>query len=183
MDTLTGFQHILLEHARRYPAWLAPDVYKLAYQAAFGSGHAVIDLDHARTTLDVEIAALGEGPTEPLLDIISPERDLLRVHLRPLVQQGLDPELLLAAFVQTANTFRGDQGDLRKHLLQAIELADHSLIHIRLHDLIRYLGLMGSANFPPVHHTDQFRQMYQPAYRVTSREYLPQEWLDKYLAL
>lgn len=178
MEIYTPFQKIVLEHASRYPWWVAPDLYKLMHQAAMGSGHAVTDGEAARTWLEQELANLGEGPDEPLLDPIAPRGEMLRVHLRPLVQKGLSVDALLEAFLKTANQFRGDERVLKAYMIQAIELADRSLIHMRLHDLTRYLSLVSSAGFPAVHHSEEFTRVYHPAYRVVAREYLPQEWVD-----
>lgn len=177
MEPYTPFQQIVLEHASRYPWWVASDLYKLIYQAAMGSRHAVPDREEARSRLEVEIANLREGPDEALLDPIAPRGVIVRVHLRPLLQKGLATEDLLEAFLHTANAFRGEERALRSYMIQSIELADHSLIHIRLHDLTRYLGLMSSAGFPAVHHSEEFNRVYHPAYRVVARQYLPKEWL------
>ena len=176
--TFTPFQQIVLEHASRYPWWVAPDLYKLMHQAAMGSGHAVTDGEDARARLEQELASLGEGPVEPLLDPIAPHGEMLRVHLRPLVQKGLSADLLLEAFVKTANQFWGDERVLKGYLIQAVELADRSLIHMRLHDLTRYLSLVSSAGYPAVHHSEEFNRVYHPAYRVVAREYLPEEWVE-----
>jgi len=176
LKIFTPFQQIVLEHAKRYPWWVAPDLYKLMHQAAMGSEHAVTDGDAARLRLEQEIADLGEGPDEPLLDPIAPGGAILRVHLRPLVQKGLSPDALLKAFLNTANQFRGDERVLKTYLIQAVELADHSLIHMRLHDLTRFLSLVASAGYPAVHHSEEFNRVYHPAYRVVAREYLPVEW-------
>ena len=64
---------ILAGHARRYPRWTEEDLYKLVHQAALGSEHAVQDEALARERLAREIAVLGPGPEEPLLDPLSPE--------------------------------------------------------------------------------------------------------------
>lgn len=176
MEIYTPFQKIVLSHAERYPGWLAPDLYKLIHQATLGSGHAVTSAENARAWLEEDLAGLGENREEPLLDPIAPDGAIVRVHLRPLVRSGLAVDLLLEAFIKTANNYRGEVTNLRACLLQAVELAEHDLIHIRLHDLTHYLGLVSSASFPAVHHTDEYRQAYQPAYRVVLREYLPAEW-------
>lgn len=181
MKIFSPFQQIVMEHARRYPGWLAPDLYKLIHQAALGSGHALNEREEARTRLEQEIASLGDGPGEPLLDTISPDAKLLRVHLRPLVLQGLAPDALLEAFLNTANLFRGERRVLLANIVQAIELTDNDLIHIRLHDFTRYLKLVSSAGYPAVHHSEEFTLAYRPAYRVVAREYLPIDF-SKYLA-
>jgi hypothetical protein len=179
VELFTPFQQIVMEHASRYPGWLAPDLYKLIHQAALGSGHAVNEHEEARARLEQELAGLGDGPDELLLDPIAPSGVMLRVHLRPLVHQGLPPDALLEAFLNTANQFKGEQHLLKAYIVQAIELTDHDLIHIRLHDFTRYLKLVSSAGYPAVHHSEEFTLAYRPAYRVVAREHLPREWLRK----
>jgi len=171
------FQKIIVNHAERYPWWVAPDLYKLMHQAAMGSGHAVASIERAGESLQEELAGLGEGPDEPLLDPITPDGVIVRVHLRPLVQKGLPPKVLLDAFLKTANQFRGDEHVLKKYIMESIELAERSRIHMRPHDLKRYLGLVSSAGFPAVHHSEEFNRVYRPAYRVVAREYLPEDWV------
>lgn len=166
-----------MDHARRYPGWLAPDLYKLIHQAALGSGHAVNQREEARARLEQELANLGEGPDEPLLDPISPGGKLLRVHLRPLARLRLPPDALLEAFLATASRFKGQERVLKSYVIQAVELADHALVHIHLKDFTRYLQLVSSAGYPAVHHSEEYTLTYRPAYRVVVREHLPKEWL------
>lgn len=177
MEIFTPFQQIVLEHASRYPCWVAPDLYKLIHQAAMGSGHALTNREEAHAMLEVELAGLDEGLDEPLLDAIAPDGAMLRVHLRTLVQKGLSPDALLEAFIKTANQFKGDERVLKAYMIQAVELADHSLIHMRLHTLTRYLALVSSAGYPAVRHSEEFNLAYHPAYRVVASEYLPKEWV------
>jgi len=84
------------------------DVYKLLHQAAMGSEHAVSNPESARGWLIRELAEMGEGVPEPLIDPISPDDEIVRVHMRPYVAAGYDPDLLLDAFIRTANEYRGD---------------------------------------------------------------------------
>ena len=117
---LSSFHAILLNHAARDPAWQSRDVYKLAHQAALGSEHAVIDRERARGWLEEELAGLSgleHIPTdEPLIDPISVDGSIARVHLRPLVRLGLPAEPLLDAFLRTAEEYRGTFGTLEEYL-------------------------------------------------------------------
>ena len=60
------------------------DIYKLLHQAALGPGHAVRDPATASAALASEMPGLGEGPADPLVDPISPDGRLARIHLRRL---------------------------------------------------------------------------------------------------
>ena len=100
---------VLHAHFSRYPAMQIQDVYKLLHQAAFGSEHAISNPEGARQRLENELAEMGVGPDEPIFDPISADEQIVRVHLRPFIAQGGDPEMLLMAFIQTAEEFRSNR--------------------------------------------------------------------------
>ncbi|HCM96863.1 MAG: hypothetical protein A2X25_05395 [Chloroflexi bacterium GWB2_49_20] len=81
---------LLLEHSARYPHLQVQDVYKLLYQAAMGSGHAVPDAARAQAWLEEEMRSLKADAHQPLVEQISPEarleRRIVRVHLHPTWQ-------------------------------------------------------------------------------------------------
>src|SRR5688572_27361535 len=68
----SGCRRILSDHTRRYPRMAIQDLYKLIFQASFGSEHAVTSLSDTEAWLTRELAALGSGPEEPMVDPISP---------------------------------------------------------------------------------------------------------------
>ncbi|MCS6848545.1 MAG: hypothetical protein RMN52_12640 [Anaerolineae bacterium] len=167
------FESILRDHLRRYPLMQAEDVYKLLHQACLGSEHAVRDLDGVRRWLARELAEMGAGPDDPLIDPIAPDGRIVRVHLRPYVAAGHDPAQLLDAFVRTANGYRGSHDDLQRALDEAIALAEAGVVTLdarRLRELSRSLAAQG---FPAIHHSDAYERAYRPAYRVVARAYLP----------
>jgi hypothetical protein len=168
---------ILTQHAERYPHWAIADVYKLIHQAANGSEHAVSDVARARAWLKRELAQLGPGPTEPLLDPISPDGGILRVHLRPFVRQQLDEEALLQAFVQTASAFQPSAGRLLDYGAVAAQLAQEGILPFSAEQVSHYLNDLRMAGFPAVHHSERYIQDYQPAYRVVARTRLPPEMI------
>jgi hypothetical protein len=96
------------------------DLYKLIYQAAMGPEHAVSDEAGARKWLLEEIRNLGSGPEEPLVDSISPDGGVVRVHLRPFVRAKADVEQLLDAFLYTAHEFHGSTQRLETYSKDAV---------------------------------------------------------------
>ncbi len=144
------------------------DIYKLVHQAAMGSEHAALDPSSAREWLERELDEMGEGPVEPLMDPISADGEMLRVHLRPYVSSGSHIEMLLDAFLRTANDFHGEDDVLeanwesvvRTHLFPAPAMDE-------------FIGVMKAHNFPAVHHSETYKQIYKPAYRVVWRKHFP----------
>ncbi len=162
----------LTEHLKRYPHMQAADVYKLPYQAAMGNGHAVRDIDTARGWLERELSSLGEGPDDPLIDPLPPDGQLVRVHLRPYMAAGKDPEALLRAFVRTANEWHGSVERLKEYRTAAVEMIKAGLSEIRPDAVESFFATMEAQGFPAVHHSETYARLYRPAYRVVAREYL-----------
>jgi hypothetical protein len=166
------FRPVLLEHAKRYPKLEAQDCYKLLFQAVLGAEHALSDEAAARRWMESELAELGDGPAEPLVDPISPDGTLVRVHLRPFAARGGDPAKLVRAFVQTAQKKYGAREDLSAAWRQVEELAAAGKLPFTT-DAARAFGeKMCAGGWPAVHHSKPFGAEYRPAYRVVAREFL-----------
>lgn len=164
------FEAIVARHLDRYPAMELVDVYKLAHQACLGSEHAVPDRARAERWLEHEIAQLGDGPPEPMLDPISTDGRVLRVHLRPFLAAGGDACELLDAFVRTANEFRGSVERLRSCWARVEAMAAAEVVPFR-QDAAAALGRrMEAIGYPALHHSDAYQRAYRPAYRVVTRE-------------
>ncbi len=164
---------ILHSHLSRYPAMQIQDLYKLLHQAAMGSEHAVSDPESARNWLRREIAEMGEGPPEPLVDPISPGGSIVRIHLRPFVDAGHAPDSLLDAFIRTANEYRGDFRVLEEYWRAAI-----STSRFPAGEMDEFFRFKEAQNFPAVHHSPEYQNLYRPAYRVVALSLCPDAWLS-----
>jgi hypothetical protein len=169
----------LLDHAARYLKWEIPDIYKLIHQAAMGSEHAAADECAARAWLLRELREMGPGTDEPLIDPISPDHSIVRVHLRPFARMGLDAEMLLAAFLRTAREFRGSAPRLERGLEDAAQLAGEGLIAADPAEIELLAARMKASGYRAVHHSAAYVDAYRPAYRVAAREFLPTRMLSR----
>ncbi len=170
----TDLRDIFIFHSKRYPLWNEQDLYKLIHQAAMGSEHAVFDDTRAREWLLGEIRNLGDGPEEPLVDSISPNSEIIRVHLRPFVRAKKDVDQLFHAFLRTARDFHGLKAQLKMYAMKALWIAGDDVFPFNADHLAAYFKQMEESDFPPVHHSPAFEVAYRPAYRVVAREFLPQ---------
>jgi len=162
----------LLDHARRYPRWKVEDLYKLLHQASLGSEHAVQNEASVREWMQRELIEMGIGPNDPEVDPISRDGRVVRVHLRPYVSAGKDPECLLQAFIQTANSFKGSCDTLTAYWQQAEELTAFGQLSFKPEDLRTLFAKMKVLGFPAMHHSDMYESQYHPAYRVVCIDYL-----------
>ena len=168
-NTVAG---ILKQHCERYPKLSVEDAYKLVFQACLGSEHAVANPEDARRWLEQELATLGSGPDEPLIDPISPDGRIVRVHLRPFAAQKGNPERLLQAFIQTANHYRGSRKELARSWAEVVRLAVENALPFSADEARAFGTKMADAGYPAVHHSKIYTVEYRPAYRVIAREYL-----------
>ncbi len=159
-------------HLLRYPQMQIADLYKLLHQAALGSEHAVRDEQAARDWLERELLQMGEGPDDSLMDPLSPDGQILRVHLRPYLRAGKNPETLLRAFIQTANEWRGSPKKLKEYGAAAARLAQAGTGSIRREEIDAFFAKMEEQYFPAVHHSKDYQRLYRPAYRVVARKFL-----------
>ncbi len=166
---------ILIEHAKRYSQWDINDLYKLIHQAAMGSEHALTDESRVRELLIHELTNLVSGSDEFLIDPISPDGRITRIHLRPFLAHRLEREFLLQAFIRTAAIVHPSPELLIEFGMIAIELTKDGLLPFSEGQLIEYLAGMHHSGFPAVHHSARYKQLYQPAYRIVARELLPKE--------
>jgi hypothetical protein len=163
------FASIVRNHADRYPKMQIQDVYKLVHQAAMGSEHAAMDAVKSQQGLIKEMEELGNSPiVEPMLDPISPDGEIIRVHLRPFLKVRKDVSILAEAFHRTAITFNGQTDVLESYWKSAIQT---KLFPSNLME--EFFLNMKRQNYTAVHHSDIYRQAYHPAYRVVCQKFFP----------
>jgi hypothetical protein len=161
------FESILRAHLTRYPSMQIQDVYKLVHQATMGSEHAMSSLEGARNWMERELAEMGLGPDEPVLDPISEDGQIVRVHLRPFVAGGGASDALLDAFIRTANEYRGDVQILKNYWNIATGIGCYPLT-----EMDDFIQSMQAENYPAVHHSPEYERLYRPAYRVVWRKFI-----------
>lgn len=172
------FRSIVLDHFSRYPELQIEDLYKLAHQAALGSEHAVKDIEHARQWLVREINYLPVASPEPLVDYITPDHNIARVHLQPYITSGGQPEKLLQAFVKTANEFRGSFDMLKQYWTSIEALAQGGELPFPPKHLRERIHQMEKSGYPAIHHSRKYVEAYHPSYRVIAQRFLTQENLN-----
>jgi hypothetical protein len=189
-------ERLLRSHLARYPLLQLEDLYKLLHQGALGSEHAVTSPGAAREWMEDEIAGLGPGPEEPLIDPVSADGRIARVHLRPFLAGGGDRDALLSAFVRTANEHHGSKQEFlaswgvaeslamagAPEMAETPPLAGESgvtpflarpaLLPFSRAAMSAFFAPLAAAGAPAVHHSETFERAYAPAYRVVRIELL-----------
>ena len=156
-------------HARAYPRIQIEDVFKFLYQSAFGCEHMVTSLPRATEYIKQEAAGRPDGDGH-LIDPL--DGDYSRVHLG-YVNEGLKAETLAALFCLSAKAEPCGADLLEQKLDVAHELASQGALPFSPEEFSEARAAWRAQGYPPLHHSNTFREIYRPAYRVIANEYLP----------
>lgn len=149
---------IIRSNIEKYPLMHIRDLYKLVYQHEFGCAHAVTDKERAREWLLREYRSVRQEDV-PLYDDIG--NGYVRVNLKALDANGVSPDELLEWFVKSAEP----AGNKERFALILKELPDCGLPFDRS-ELEAFVRARAEEGFPAVHHSEEYRAAYAPAYRV-----------------
>jgi hypothetical protein len=157
-----------LAQAAADPELRIADAYKWLFHAARGGEHAIQNEFAVRQWLDREWETLGPPqPGEPLWLPLAADGGVGRLNLRPYRAQGGAPEPLLAAFLAGAQSFDADPARFRaawRALGRALKSRPQG--HLTYFEWKRLDREMRAKDYPAVHHSPEYEQARQPAYRV-----------------
>jgi hypothetical protein len=133
---------------------------------------ASVDATSVLAALQAEMRAMGDGPDEPLLDPISPDGQLARIHLRTYAASGRRLEALAAAFVATLQQPAAGYDKLARFCACLGDFADTGEIAFDADSVRAYFDQIAAQGYPAVHHSALYRSAYRPAYRIVNIDYL-----------
>lgn len=161
---------VLQAHSLRYPASRPQDAVKLIYQNEFGGGHLLTNRDRAMRMLEQEWkTANAEATThgtesEPFAEDIG--GGFLRLNLRPAAHAGFTAEQIGRMFAESAMEIRGNKPRflakldfLKAHLAETNYFFDAD-------ELSAYTDEYVAGGCLPMHHSDKYKELYRPAYRI-----------------
>lgn len=164
------FSEIIELHAARYPGMRPEDAVKLAYQSALGGGHLLSDPNAAEKRLFSEYSAISHDRAFR----IEPLGDHSRVYIDcELTERELS--LIFALFRRSAaRPIPTEPLDAR--LAEIKKAAENGSFSFTVGELESYLEKFRAAGCPAVSHSEGYRRLYKPAYRVIdsrSARFLP----------
>ena len=158
---------LLIKHCQSYPQLQVQDVLKYLYQSVFGCEHFVSDevaaLDHIRSEYNT-LSVTTDSTTESLDGAYS------RVHLSCL-KDGLNPKTLAKLFCLSAKKEQNGKELLEQKLCIAKKLVADGVFPFDRDVFDQRVDEWRAIGCPSVHHSDDFRAQYRPAYRVVANRY------------
>lgn len=167
----------LILQAALYPGMKPADAVKLAYQNEFGGGHLLNGKSgkDAEASLREEYEAVPPEPgplTEPL------GNGVFRVYLSRWKRTGRPLAELFRAFLASAETHAGDGSRFVEKLRLLEKLTERGFLPFSPEELDAFLREYRERGFPVLSHSDAFRRLYRPAYRVVSGEWA-ERWMPQ----
>lgn len=156
-----SYAEIIHCHFAEYPHMQLQDLYKLVFQGVLGSGHAVDSVAAAERWLSDELHSMGRGCVdERVVERLSLE--IARVNLRPFVASGGDTSALLHSFIRTGREYCPGTVQLSRAWSTVTGVQNV----FDLSEMNSFIRLQEAAGFPAGHHSNLYRKLYRPAYRV-----------------
>lgn len=165
---LTTIKSAILMHALKYSKMRPCDAVKLVYQACFGPGHLINDEEKALAFLKSEYLATRQRETAPLLEPIG--GGMVRINLAALDPNNVSVESVFEAFLASSKIKTSEMPDFLAALDLLRELASESVFRFSLDDLNTYLDEYAALGYPMVSHSEEYKEAYEPAYRVVCEE-------------
>ena len=155
------------EYFEAYPQLQAEDIFKYLFQSAFGCEHLVSSQEAAVAYIEREYETVSkkEAPLiEPLDGAYS------RVHLSCL-NDGLTPKTLARLFCLSAKKEENGERTLEEKLDATKALVKSGALPLDANVFEEKLATWRTLGFPAIHHSEDFRKAYKPAYRVIANRY------------
>lgn len=156
--------HLLLSHLHTYPAMEIADMVKLLYQNEFGTGHMLPSPEEALTRIETERAGLPAIPGRPLTEDIGNRR--CRLYLNAEAASTLSSDTIARLFQMEGEEESGTRAGFEEKLEQLQTLCRRGDLPFDESALAHYLVQYKEAGYPPVSHSQGYREAYCPAYRV-----------------
>ena len=160
-------QEVIKAHIEKYPEMKPADVIKLLYQGELGVGHMISSADMFYKRLLAEFEATQRATSDCFTEDIG--GGYVRVYLDRLDTDILPIERLSELCLLSASMADGSIDALKAKINRLISNFNDFSFNFTLADLEEYIARYAEAGYPPVSHSEEYRTLYKPAYRVVRK--------------
>lgn len=175
---MNEFLKVIRQHREKYPLMQMQDMVKLIYQGEFGPGHFVENPKLSLQRLKEEYRKVNEpeGQTVPCEGRMEKRTETIgngfcRYYLQGLEEREL--EVLNRIFVYSANNRQGSKEVFEQKLNDLQVLLKETELGFSEAEYGEYIRAQKAKGYPPVSHSERYRNAYRPAYRVIEERYAP----------
>jgi len=157
-------------HQQLRPELQVQDVYKMLYEGNFGIQHFLTDTAQVRHDLLSELATMDTTDRgEQLIERISTRDEIVRINLRPFRELKLDPNKLIGVMFSSALETKPDTEGFYHDWIEFTALVRYGFLRFPMKDGEDWDARVTAGNLQPAHHSQQYVELYKPAYRVVKR--------------
>ena len=172
---IEGFVHRQLH---TYPQLRLLDLYKSCFQDYMGAEHLVSDRQRVKAYLDEELSTTTLDDLMPWnYEPCGIDSNYYRVSIRTIKENVISEEMLLDAFIRSANTPKRpsvEEWSKRWHvIIDAIDQMQLGLPNY-LQDKA-FIDSILSAGKYAISHSPEYREAYHPHYRIVERSIFERE--------
>ena len=160
-------KNIILKHVSKYPKMEVTDVIKLVYQNEFGGGHLITNPQNSLNYLIKECESLQSSSDVEYEDI---GNGLVRYNLSFLNNDINKINELNDKFVASANSVKGTLKSFLRKIEVVKQVCLDDLLPFTVSQLEQYLLQYSQNNYPMVSHSNTYRLLYKPSYRVIKKD-------------
>lgn len=195
---MNEYQKLLINQYNSHPHMQIQDMVKLIYQSEFAGGHLISNKNDSLTMLQDELNSIykpkkqddlqstnelqlqdtSQSSQEPqsayesqsIFEYIG--NAIYRLNIVPAVKSGLSFTTINNFFVFTANNKKGTMESFENKLNILLESCNENLLPYDKNEVNSYLLNYKSKGYKAVSHTDTYRSIYYPAYRIVSKDFV-----------
>ena len=173
-------QSFVNRQLQTYPKSRLLDLYKSCFQDYMGAEHLVSDKQRVKVYLDDELKTTSIDDLMPWnYEPCGIDSNYYRVNIRTIKESVISEDLLLDAFIRSANSSRRpsvDEWNERWHKM--IGTIDGMQLNLPQYDKDRqFIDSVLSVGKYAISHSPEYREAYRPHYRIEERSIFEQEIL------
>jgi len=175
-DKSNTWQEILTAQLAKYPESQPQDIYKFVYQGVLGPYHLTTEKEKMIAYLRHEYQHINADSSIPLIEKIAPDDRYIRINLKAYKAKNYDLSLLGDILFKSCQP--GDQ----QHLISTLDEIDNLIMSGRVfyhqQQWQPYYAKIKTENYFTPHHSQQYIEAYDPAYRVVAKNIWNQFFSD-----
>ena len=160
-----------------YPQLRLLDIYKSCFQDYLGPEHLISDRAAVEAYLDKELATpIDQTAVLPYYEPCGTQGRHVRVTLSAVQQGIITKQALLDAFVRSANAGHPTVKSWKKRWSKMARTIDAMHLNLPRYDQDRsFIDSVLNAGLYAISHSPEFRNAYQPHYRIVERDIFDRE--------
>ncbi len=158
---------------KQYPESTLQDIYKNFYQDRFGPGHAISNPEAVMQYLEHELSSMDDVKLSQPIEVLGWEHRFVRIPLTMIKEGKISQEDLNALFIESAFEIEPEAGEAWKKEWQQITqiIKKRELPVKNFEQDKKYIdSLLNGNSIIAIHHSNAFREHYDPHYRIVRKE-------------